>query len=76
MVSDVNLQPYSPGVMAGYLNDPEASARTVTADGWLDTGDLGWVAPERLAGVGAEEVQARTRLESAPRFQILILKKD
>jgi acyl-CoA synthetase (AMP-forming)/AMP-acid ligase II len=31
-----------PSVMRGYLGQPEASARALT-DGWLDTGDLGFV---------------------------------
>jgi 4-coumarate--CoA ligase len=30
-----------PQVMAGYLNNPEATARTLTPEGWLKTGDLG-----------------------------------
>lgn len=30
-----------PGVFQGYLNDPEGTARTMTDDGWLRTGDLG-----------------------------------
>jgi fatty-acyl-CoA synthase len=43
-----------PSVMAGYLEDPAATARAVKA-GWLDTGDLGTVVGGELYVCGREK---------------------
>ncbi|MDQ3901844.1 MAG: AMP-binding protein [Actinomycetota bacterium] len=39
-------------VTAGYYENPEANAAVFTADGWFDTGDLGFIRDGRLTLTG------------------------
>lgn len=42
-------------VMQGYLHQPEATAEVLTPDGWLDTGDLGYLLDGRIFVTGREK---------------------
>jgi acyl-CoA synthetase (AMP-forming)/AMP-acid ligase II len=44
VVGEIVVQ--SPGVMQGYYNNPEATGRVLSPDGWLRTGDLGFLDAE------------------------------
>ncbi|MGE5480584.1 MAG: amino acid adenylation domain-containing protein, partial [Chloroflexota bacterium] len=46
------LQIKSDSVVAGYVNDEEASKALITADGWLNTGDLAFLHEGELVVVG------------------------
>lgn len=52
-----NLQVKGPCIMTGYFQNPEANQKSFTSDGWLDTGDVGFLRK------GCLVVTARTKDE-------------
>ncbi len=47
-----NIQISGANVTCGYYNNPEATRQAVTGDGWLSTGDLGFMRDKRLVITG------------------------
>ncbi|WP_341920913.1 fatty acyl-AMP ligase [Hydrocarboniphaga effusa] len=41
-----------PSLMKAYFNEPEATARTISDDGWLDTGDIGYLVDGEIVITG------------------------
>lgn len=52
---DGEIMVKSPSVMAGYYKDEQATAEALTEDGWLHTGDLGYVDGNHLFLTGRKK---------------------
>ena len=65
-------------VMAGYLDDPEATRRVLDEDGWLHTGDLGELGPQgalRIIGRKKEMLVTAEGLNVYPEDVELVLRR-
>jgi fatty-acyl-CoA synthase len=45
----------APSVMSGYFNEPEITAETLSPDGWLDTGDIGYRVADNIMITGRKK---------------------
>ena len=54
-IEDDEIQVRSPSVMLGYYKNDEATEEMFTEDGWLKTGDLGYVKDRRLYLTGRKK---------------------
>ena len=44
-----------PSIMTGYLGDPEATREVLSPDGWLNTGDLAYLADDQVVITGRQK---------------------
>src|SRR3712207_9261310 len=66
VASDGEILLRGPHVFAGYHDDPEATQRATTSNGWLRTGDLGELdADDYLRVTGRKKDRKSTRLNSS-----------
>jgi len=45
----------APSLMSGYFNEPEITAETLSPDGWLDTGDIGYRVADGIVITGRKK---------------------
>ena len=61
-----------PNVFSGYWRNPKATRDTITPDGWLRTGDVGYIESNGVFYIVDREKVCQSRASLSPPFELIL----